>query len=207
SMEGTLAPLADILELSQKYGALVYIDDAHGVGVLGERGRGTLEHLGLKSQENVIEMGTFGKAFGTFGAFITAEKLVIELIGQKARSFIYTTALPPAIAAATVEAIEIVDSEPKRREKLNTNARKLREGLKSFSTPEAESHIVPVILGKAEKATGLSKKLYDMGYFAHSIRPPTVPRGRSMLRITAMSEHTDADIDGLIEAISMNIDE
>jgi glycine C-acetyltransferase len=206
SMNGTISPLNDILELSHRYGALVYIDDAHGVGVLGESGRGTLEHLNLKPTENVIEMGTFGKAFGTFGAFINAPKLIIELLGQKARSFIYTTALPPAIAAATVKAIEIVENEPERREKLNINARKLRDGLKSFSTPEAVSHIIPVITGKADKAMALSKSLYEEGFFVQAIRPPTVPRGLSMLRVTAMSEHTDADINGLVAIIQKNLD-
>ncbi len=201
SMEGTIAPLAEIIELSNKYGALVYIDDAHGVGVLGAGGRGTLESLGLKAGENVIEMGTFGKAFGTFGAFVAADKVIIELLKQKARSFIYTTALPPAIAVATIKAIDIVESEPERRDKLNSNVIKLRKGLSSIIGEDSKAHIVPIKVGEAQSALDLSKKLFKDGYFVQAIRPPTVPKGSSMLRVTAMSEHSPEDIEGFTRAV------
>ena len=206
SMEGTIAPLADIIELSNKYKALLYIDDAHGVGVLGVNGRGTLEELGLRTAENIIEMGTFGKAFGTFGAFVAADDQIIDLLAQKARSFIYTTSLPPFIASATIKAIDIVESEPERRVKLKSNVRRLRESLTSVLLEGSADHIVPIVIGEAGRAAKLSKGLKDSGYFVQAIRPPTVPRGRSMLRITAMSDHTDVDIDGLVEAILKNID-
>ena len=128
--------MKEIIGLSQRYGALIYIDDAHGIGALGFRGRGALEECGLEMEENIIEMGTFGKAFGTFGAFVSAPKVIIELLKEKARSFVYTTAMPPSIAAATVRAIDIVDSEPERLEELRSNAGKLRDGLKVFSSHE-----------------------------------------------------------------------
>ena len=205
SMEGTLAPLADIIELSSKYGALLYIDDAHGVGVLGVNGRGTLEELGLRTAENIIEMGTFGKAFGTFGAFVTADNRIIELFAQKARSYIYTTALPASIAAATIEAINIVESEPERRVKLKTNVRNLRDTLKDYLLEGSADHIVPIMIGEPERAVALSKGLMESGYFVQAIRPPTVPN--SMLRITAMSEHTDEDIAGLARAVHQGMGE
>lgn len=201
SMEGSIAPLAGILELADRYGSLVYIDDAHGVGVLGKEGRGTLESLNLRAGSNVIEMGTFGKAFGTFGAFVTADKVIIEFLKQKARSFIYTTALPPAIACATIKAIEIVKSEPERRDRLTSNVGKLREGLSSIIGEASGAHIVRILIGEAGRAIGLSKKLFDEGFFVKAIRPPTVPKGHSMLRVTVMSEHSERDIEGFTKAV------
>lgn len=207
SMEGTIAPMAEIIELSVKYKALVYIDDAHGVGVLGAGGRGTLESLNLKAGSNVLEIGTFGKAFGTFGAFVTADNAVIEFLEQKARSFIYTTALPPAIAGATIKAIDIVETEPERRDKLMGNVRKLREGLSSVIGEQPAAQIVPIVVGEAGRALDLSTKLFEEGYFVQAIRPPTVPKGRSMLRVTAMSEHTSEDLEGFTSAVLRGFDE
>ncbi|MBI2414073.1 MAG: 8-amino-7-oxononanoate synthase [Deltaproteobacteria bacterium] len=201
SMDGTIAPVREIAGLLDKYSATLIIDDAHGTGVLGEHGKGTLEELGV-SHPSIIQMGTLGKALGSFGAFVAGPKALIELLISKSRPFIFTTALPPAICAASIKALDIVEDEAERRARLKSNYVYLRAGLNAagFETP-GSTQIIPVIVGEAEKAIKASERLLEAGVFIQSIRPPTVPDGSSRLRITAMAAHTKEDLDLAIGAI------
>lgn len=202
SMDGDIAPLKEIVELSKRYGALLLIDDAHGTGVLGERGRGTLEHLGIRD-DSIIEMGTFGKALGSFGAFVAGRREVIDIIRNRARSFIYTTALPPSVCGASIAALELVDREPERRERLLKMAGELRDGLRrsGFDTLKSNAHIIPLLIGENTPALEMSSRLLKEGIFIQAIRPPTVPDGTSRLRITPMSEHRTDELRYALEAI------
>ena len=203
SMDGTLAPLADIAGLLDRYGAMLLVDDAHATGCLGERGRGTLERLGLKDHPNIIQMGTLGKALGTFGAFIAGSSELIQLLVSKARPFIYTTALPPAVAAAATAAIEIIEAEPQRRARLRDNTAIFKDRLSKtgLDTLGSETHIVPILVGDAVKTMEMSRRLLAKGIFIQGIRPPTVPAGTSRLRAALSSEHTRTDIETALDAI------
>ncbi len=191
SMDGDIAPLKEIVELAEKYDTLVIVDDAHATGALGENGRGTLEHLGVES-DRVIQMGTLSKALGCFGAFVAGKRDLIDYLINKSRAFIYTTALPPAIAAAALAAIRIAKSGKKLRKKLFENVEFMRDGLidAGFKVPNHDSQIIPVVIGKAEETLKLSQHLYDNGVFIQAIRPPTVPKGTCRLRITPTAAHT-----------------
>ncbi len=202
SMDGDLAPLREIIDLARSHGAMLYVDDAHATGVLGEHGTGSLEHLGI-NDDSVIEMGTFGKALGSFGAYVAGKSEVIELLVNRARPFIYTTALPPMVCAATIKAIEIVEKEPERRRRLSDNALHLRSLLNEagLDTLNTETHIIPVLLGTARAASEASLKLFKEGVFVQAIRPPTVPDGTARLRVTVTSEHTADEISFAAEKI------
>lgn len=202
SMDGDAAPLADICDLADRYGAMVMVDEAHATGVLGANGAGLVEALGLRDRVTV-QMGTLGKALGTFGAYVGASGAVVDHLVNCARTFIFTTALPPPMVAASAAALEIVRDEPWRRERLRDNARRLRRGLieLGYDVPgDEDCHIVPVMVGDAEETMRLSEALLDRGVFAHGIRPPTVPRGTSRIRATVMATHGEGDIDGAIRA-------
>ena len=203
SMDGDVAPLKDLVWLKERYGATLIVDDAHGTGVLGRGGRGSLEALGIKD-ESIIEVGTFGKAFGSFGAFVVGRKEVIELLRNRARSFIYTTALPPAVAAASLAAIEIVEREPERRSSLLEKASFVRETLRQrgFDTLGSRTHIIPLLVGDPRACIRMSERLLEEGIFIQAIRPPTVPLGTSRLRITVCADHSMKDLDYAVETIS-----
>jgi len=187
SMDGDIAPLKDINFLAKKYNAFLMTDDAHATGILGENGRGSAEYFNLIDEID-IQMGTFGKALGTFGAYIAGRKELITFLINKSRSLIYTTALPPGVIGATIKAIDIIESEEGRlrREILLKFAGKLREFLKQngFNTLESETQIIPVVIGEEEKTMEISEKLFDNGYLVQGIRPPTVPEGQCRLRIS-----------------------
>ncbi len=204
SMDGDIAPLQAILALGRDYGARVLVDDAHGLGVLGEQGRGTLEHLGLRVLPPAVLMGTLGKALGAFGAFVAGEAALIEILIQRARTYIYTTALPPAVAEAAREALRLLREEPWRREHLRRLVRRFRAGAQSlgFKLVGAETPIQPIILGSVEKALGASRWLRQHGILAPAIRPPTVPRGSARLRLTFCAAHTEAHVERLLEALA-----
>ena len=197
SMDGDVAPIRGIIELATKYDALVYIDDAHGTGVLGASGhkldgRGTLSELNIEYNPRVIEMATFGKAFGGFGAAITGSEDIIELLKNKARSFIFATALPPAVCAANIKAIDIVERDTQRRVRLKANAELVRIELKKagLDTLSSSTHIIPILIGDAERTVEISKQLLnEEGIFIQAIRPPTVAKGTARLRLTVSSEH------------------
>lgn len=204
SMDGDIAPLKQILALGRDYGARVLVDDAHGLGVLGAQGRGTFEHLGLPLVPPAILMGTLGKALGVFGAFVAGEAALIETLIQRARTYIYTTALPPAVAEAVREALRLLRKEPWRREHLGRLVRRFRAGAQSLGLKlvEADTPIQPIVLGSTEKALNASRWLRRHGILVPAIRPPTVPRGAARLRLTFSAAHTEAHVDRLLEALA-----
>ncbi|MFB5662627.1 8-amino-7-oxononanoate synthase [Alteribacillus sp. HJP-4] len=189
SMDGDIAPLPEITRLAKKYKAYVIVDDAHGTGVLGDTGRGTPEYF----QEAVdLSIGTLSKAIGTEGGFAAGSRILIELLRNRARTFIFQTALPPASAAAALAAIEIMDKEPERLQQLQRNIRFLQERLASlgFSVSEHPTPILPIFIGEAKAAVHFAEILDDEGIYAPAIRPPTVPEGKSRIRVTVMADHT-----------------
>jgi len=203
SMDGDLAPLPDLAALSIRYDGALIVDDAHGTGVLGPTGRGTLEHFGLAGRPDIIVMATLGKALGSFGACIAGSRDLREYLINRARSFIFTTALPPAAAAAALEALLILDDEPELRSQLADNADFMRAGLRAlgFNTLDSRTQIIPLLIGGPEKAVAMARSLFEEGIFIQAIRPPTVPQGSSHLRITVMATHTRQDLTRALEAI------
>jgi 8-amino-7-oxononanoate synthase len=201
SMDGDEAPLAGIVELAEKYGALVMVDEAHATGMYGANGAGIVAKLGL-GQRVLVQMGTLGKALGGFGAYIAGCKNLRELMINRCRSFIFTTALPPAVMAMAIAALDLVKHEPQRREALWHNCRALKHGLRGlgYPLPDPESPILPLIIGDAERCMQFSERLLQKGVFAQGIRPPTVPVGTSRLRITLMATHTPQQIDQALQA-------
>ncbi len=206
SMEGDLCPLKDLLNLAEKYGAMVYLDEAHAVGVLGDHGEGLASR---NPPPNLICMGTLGKAFGSYGAFITGSKTLKEFLINKARSFIFTTALPPAAVGASLAALKIVQEEPERRAKLMDRVLSLRKsfvplsaGQKAFLAPPDPSPIFSIPIGDAKRTMEISQRLFEEGSYLQGIRPPTVPEGTSRLRLTLMATHTKDQIDKLLEGLT-----
>ncbi len=203
SMDGDIAPLDDLIYLSERYGALLMTDDAHGTGVLGKTGRGALEHYGIKSG-NIIQMGTLSKAAGCYGAYVAGSKELIELLVNRARSFMYSTSLPPLIAEAGSRAVDIIESRSARlRKRLWKNTVRLNEGLKKmgYDTLETETPIIPVMVGDAVTAVKVGKRLYNKGIFAPAIRPPTVKEGKCRIRFSVTAGHIDEDIDRVLDTM------
>ncbi len=207
SMDGNLADLPAITQLARQHNAWIMVDDAHGLGVLGEYGGGCLEYYGLNATDVPILMGTFGKAYGTFGAFVAGDDLLIEVLIQKARSYIYTTALPPALVAATQESLKIAQQEPWRRQHLFELIDYFRNKANHLPLMPSMTPIQPLLLGTAEKALSVSKTLYQQGIIVTAIRPPTVPQGSARLRITLSATHNKAQIDQLIETLTHILNE
>jgi len=204
SMDGDIADVARLTGLAQQHGAWLLVDDAHGLGVLGAHGRGTLEHFGLRPQAPVILLGTLGKAFGTFGAFIAGDAELIEYLIQQARTYIYTTALPPAMAEATRASLRIVQEEGWRREALTARIAQFRAGamqlgLKLLDSP---TPVQALILGDAEQAVTASAALRARGILVPAIRPPTVPIGSARLRVTFCAQHSVQQVERLLEALA-----
>ncbi len=204
SMDGDLAPLNGLVALKQASGALLMIDDAHGSGVMGERGRGSAESMGVSGGVDIL-MGTFGKALGSFGAYAAVSEQLRQLLVNRARSFIFSTSLPPAVLAASLAAVELVQSPggEQLRQCLAANSSAFRRSLSAagFVIPEGSTQIVPVVLGSTECTMGFCEELLAEGIFAQGIRPPTVPEGTSRIRFTLMATHSDADIAGAIARI------
>ena len=204
SMDGDIAPLAALAQVAQAQGAWLMVDDAHGVGVLGHWGRGTLEHCGLGATHVPILMGTLGKALGTCGAFVAGAEELIEFLIQKARTYIYTTALPAAVASATRAALRLIDDEAWRRERLFENIARFRAAAHAagIALTASTTPIQPLVLGSAASALAASDALWERGIWVTAIRPPTVPEGTARLRITLSAVHEDAQIDVLVEALA-----
>ncbi len=204
SMDGDIAPLTGLSDLAAKHGARLLVDDAHGLGVLGQNGRGTLEHLGLALALPVILMGTLGKALGVFGAFVAGEEALIETLIQRARTYIYTTALPPAVAEAVRASLRIVQEDGWRRERLRALVAQFRAGAERLGLVLLPSltPIQPVVFGTSEAALQASQHLREQGILVPAIRPPTVPEGSARLRITFSAAHETAHVDRLLEALS-----
>ena len=203
SMDGDLAPLPELLALAKTHNAGVLIDDAHGLGVLGEHGKGCVEHWGVSSEEAPIVMGTFGKAFGTAGAFIAADEVVIETLIQQSRTFVYTTAQPAAIAAATLASLTLMETESWRREHLQALIQQFRRGAEALGLTLMPSMtaIQPIVLGDVEEAVRVGQALEEKGFLVGVIRPPTVPEGSARLRVTLSAAHTEQDVQQLLAAL------
>lgn len=203
SMDGDLAPLPNLAAACARHRAWLVVDDAHGLGILGPRGRGTLEHFKLTADDVPVLVGTFGKAFGTFGAFVAGDANLIEYLMQKARSYIYTTALPQVLAAATRRAMELSDEESWRRERVLALAQRFRKGAEQLGLPLAVSGtpIQPVIIGRSENALKAQEKLLEKGFWVAAIRPPTVPADTARLRVTLSAAHSEAQVDRLLDAL------
>jgi 8-amino-7-oxononanoate synthase len=203
SMDGDVAPLRELATLAHRHRAWLLIDDAHGLGVLGATGRGSLEQAGLDSSAAPILVGTLGKALGCSGAFVAGDAELIELILQRARTYIYTTAMPPAVAAAASAALRLAQRESWRREKLHALVARLRAGAAALGLPllPSDSPIQPLMVGDAARALRLSDALFEFGYWVAAIRPPTVPAGSARLRITLSAAHSEADVDELLFAL------
>lgn len=203
SMDGDLAPLPDIAATAERHGAVIMLDDAHATGVLGVRGRGTTEHFGLAGRVP-LQMGTLGKAFGSFGAYAAGDRSLITYLKNKARGYIYSTSLPPAVCAASLAALSIVHSEPERRERLWRNRQRFVQGLAALgiSAGPSESPIIPLVIGDAGRTLEASKLLFGEGVFASAIRPPTVPDGTARIRATLTAAQSEDDIDRALGAFS-----
>jgi 8-amino-7-oxononanoate synthase len=204
SMDGDTAPLRELADVSRRHQAWLMVDDAHGIGVLGANGRGSLEQAGLGIDEVPVLMGTLGKALGSFGAFITGSEALIETLIQQARSYIYTTAPPAAVAAASRAALKLVESEAWRRERLQQNIGRFRQGAQQLGLAlmASDSPVQPLLLGDDAAAVAQSRRLAEQDILVMPIRPPTVPEGTARLRITLCAEHSDAQIDRLLEALA-----
>jgi 8-amino-7-oxononanoate synthase len=204
SMDGDSAPLAELAQVAVAHKAWLIADDAHGIGVLGPQGRGSIAAAGLGLDEVPVLMGTLGKAFGTFGAFVAGGETLIETLIQQARPYIYTTALPAALAVTTLKALDIVRAADDRRDTLTTLIARFRAGAAELGLnlmPSA-TPIQPIVLGEAERALAASAALEAAGLLVTAIRPPTVPKGGARLRITLSAAHTEEDVDRLLDALT-----
>ncbi len=202
SMDGDIAPLKELVAIAERYNALLMIDEAHATGILGRNGSGAAEMLGVSSRIP-IQMGTLGKALGSFGAYAAGSRPLIEFLVNKSRSFIFTTALPPAVCAASSKAIKLVRSRPGLRKRLQDNILFLRNGLRSigYDIPLDPTPIIPVIIGDADTTMRMSALLFEHGVFVSGIRPPSVPQGTSRLRITVTAAHTKKMLGQVLDAM------
>lgn len=203
SMDGDVAPLTELSRLARAEGAWLMVDDAHGVGVLGPDGRGCVAAAGLDETDVPVLVGTLGKAFGSSGAFVAGSEELIEWCVQKARTYIYTTAPPPAVCAASRQALRRLKEDNWRRERLSSLIARFRAGAAQIglSLTRSETPIQPLLVGDAQTALALSQGLEDDGFLVTAIRPPTVPPGTARLRITLSALHTEADVDALLSAL------
>ncbi len=203
SMDGDMAAVDQLVALADSSNIALMIDDAHGIGVLGEQGRGVLEHFQLQPQQVPILVGTLGKAFGTAGAFVAGSETLIETLIQSARSYIYTTAMPAAVAAATRQSLKMVVEQGWRRQQLQQLIARFRQGAAQLglSLLPSETAIQPLLLGENDKAVQWSEQLLQQGILVSAIRPPTVPQGMARLRITFCATHTEAQVDRLLDAL------
>ncbi|HEU0188739.1 MAG TPA: 8-amino-7-oxononanoate synthase [Gallionella sp.] len=202
SMDGDIAPLPELLAFCEQHDAWLLVDDAHGFGVLGEQGRGSLEHFGIASPR-IIYMATLGKAAGVFGAFVAAEQVVIDTLINHAHSYVYTTATPPALSSAVLESLKLIGQGQELRAHLQGLIAQLRSGLHDlpWALMPSTTAIQPLLIGDNQAALDLSAGLRDRGIWVAAIRPPTVPPGTARLRITLSAAHSAADVTQLTEAL------
>ncbi len=203
SMEGDLADLPAIVELKRRYGARLMVDDAHGVGVMGEHGRGSGEHFGLEDEVDLV-MGTFSKSLATVGGFIAGDHAIIEWVKHKARSLIFSAAPPPASVASVIKALEIIEREPERRAQLWDNTRYMKHELHTlgFDTGLSASPVIPLVVGDDLAAFRMTIRLQEEGVFANPVVSPAVPPGRAMIRTSYMATHTREHLDRALDAIA-----
>lgn len=203
SMDGDHAPLPELVATARETDSWLQIDDAHGIGVVGKHGVGTVSSGNYSTADVQVLIGTLGKAFGTAGAFVAGEEALIETLIQRSRNYIFTTAMPAALAVATSRSLEIVRAEDWRRQKINALVARYQAGLQAMNLPIAESEyaIQPLILGDTDRTLSVAQRLEEQGCFVVPIRPPTVPIGTSRLRVTITAAHSEADIDRLLDAL------
>ncbi|MBI5049450.1 MAG: pyridoxal phosphate-dependent aminotransferase family protein [Nitrospirae bacterium] len=201
SMEGDIVALPEVVRLAKKYGTRVMVDDAHGIGVLGRTGRGTSEHFGLEDEVDLI-MGTYSKSLASIGGFIAGSNEVIHYIKHFARAFIFSASPPPASVASVSAAIDIIEEEPERIERLWHNTKKMLSGFKAlgFDTGASETPIIPVIVGDDMKAFTMARMLHDRGVFANVAVSPAVPNGKALIRTSYMATHSDEQLDKVLKA-------
>ncbi len=204
SMDGDLADLPELAAVTQNADGWLMVDDAHGIGTLGETGAGCVEHFGLTQAQVPVLVGTLGKAFGTAGAFVAGSEALIETLIQHARTYIYTTAMPPAVAAATLASLSLVKQGQARRQHLNHLIQRFRLGAQQvgLSLMDSATAIQPLLIGDAKQALVMSQQLEQQGIFVSAIRPPTVPAGSARLRVTITAAHTEDQVDQLLEALA-----
>jgi glycine C-acetyltransferase/8-amino-7-oxononanoate synthase len=204
SMDGDIAPLPEISEACRQYGALLMIDEAHATGVLGHRGRGAMEYFSMSSDNVDIVMGTLSKALGSLGGFIAGKKSWVEYLCNKSKSFIYTTALNPASCAAALKAIEILQHNNSRVQKLQSNISYFIQGMKNIglNTPHDQTPIIPILVGDSSETVNIADRLQKFGIFTPAIRPLTVPEGEGSIRFSLMSTHTRKHLDKALNALS-----
>jgi glycine C-acetyltransferase len=202
SMDGDIAPLPQLVELAEKYGCIMMIDDAHASGVLGRNGRGTVDHFNLHGRVD-IQVGTLSKAIGALGGYVCSTRDTIEFLYHRARPFLFSTSHPPSVAATCIAAFEVLEEEPERIEKLWVNTRFFKEGLKKlgFNTGMSETPITPVIVGDAALAHEFSRELFAAGVFAQSVGFPTVPVGKARIRTIVTATHTEAELSRALEIL------
>ena len=205
SMDGDLADLPALADIADQNNAWLMVDDAHGFGVLGKTGRGIAERYGMDIDSLPILVGTLGKSFGTFGAFVAGSETLIESLIQFARTYIYTTALPPAVAAASRAALTLIDSESWRRQKLQTLITRFQRGAaeRGIALMASPTPIQPVLIGDDDKVIKIGEYLLKAGFWTGAIRPPTVPVGSARLRITLTAEHEEAHVDALLDTLAL----
>ena len=204
SMDGDVAPLTELARVCRRHDALLVVDDAHGLGVLGPQGRGSVAELGLSEDEVPVLIGTLGKAVGTSGAFVAGPALLIDYLVQKARTYIYTTAMPPALAVATCASLDVIERDDDRRAHvLGLVSRFRREAsAMGYALMDSRTPIQPIMVGDNWSALALSRALEARGLLVSAIRPPTVPEGEARLRVTFSAAHTEADLDRLLQGLS-----
>ncbi len=203
SMEGDIVDLPKIVSLAEFYGAEVMVDDAHALGVLGATGAGTAQHFGLEDRVGLIT-ATFSKSLGSIGGVVAGPESVIHYLKHHARSLIFSASMPPASVATVLAALEVLETEPERRERLWHNTRRMQEGLRSlgYDLGETETPIIPVVIGEMEETFIFWKELFDTGVFTNPVTPPAVPENSCRLRISLMATHTDEQIDFALDAFS-----
>ncbi len=199
SMDGGIAPLDQIVKLAKQYNCMTYVDEAHGLGVIGKNGKGVVEHFDVADDID-IQMGTFSKAVGSFGAYCCGKKELIDLVINKARSFVYTTGMPPSTAAASLAGVKIIENHPELRQKLWDNVQHIYTGLKGvgFNPGYCMTPIIPIIVKDSQMALAFSKELFERNILISAIRPPTVPVNTARLRLTVMATHQEKEIDYLL---------
>jgi glycine C-acetyltransferase len=202
SMDGDIGPLAQLVEVAERYGAIMMVDDAHSSGVLGRNGRGTIDHFGLHGRVD-IQVGTLSKAVGVLGGYVCGSRDFIEYLYHRARPFLFSTSHPPAVAGACLAAFDILEQEPERIETLWSNTKYFKEALRShgFNNGESETPITPIMVGEAKKAFEFSRRLFDEGLFATGIGYPTVPEGKARIRTIVTSAHTREHLDRAIDIL------
>lgn len=202
SMDGDIAPLREIAALAREHGAIMMVDDAHSSGVLGRNGRGTVDHFDLHGQVD-IQVGTLSKAIGVLGGYVCGSKSLIEFLYHRARPFLFSTSHPPAVAAACLAAIEVLEREPERIERLWANTKRFKAGLArlGFDTGGSETPITPILVGEADAAMKFSDRAFERGVFAQGIGFPTVAKGRARLRTIVTATHTEEELDRALEIL------